>query len=96
MQLRIFDRMTHAGLRGQAQHAARLQPLEQRRRRPAIGEIGALEREAGICLQALEPRLLQRHVVIGVQVVDADHPLTAHQQTFTNVHADEAGRAGDE
>ena len=43
-----------------------------------------------------EPRLLQRRIVIGVEVVEADDVAAVSQQPPRDVKADEAGGAGDE
>jgi hypothetical protein len=40
--------------------------------------------------------VLQRHRVVVVEVVDADHAVAARQQALRDVRADEAGDAGDE
>ena len=43
-----------------------------------------------------QPRLLQRDVVVVVEVVEPDDFVAALQQQLRGVEADEAGRAGDE
>src|SRR6185312_4583436 len=85
------------GLRREMEHAVDLgMLLQERRDRAALGEIELMEGEAWQRLQLGEPRFLERHGVIGVEIVDADHMLAAAQQRCRGVHADEAGSAGDE
>ena len=43
-----------------------------------------------------QTRFFQRRIVVGVEVVDAEHLVTAVEETPRNVVADEAGRAADE
>jgi hypothetical protein len=44
----------------------------------------------------LQARLLQRGVVVTVEVVDADHAVAALQQALHEGRTDESGRTGDE
>ena len=60
-----------------------------------VGDISAHHAEARIRRQPPRPQLFQRDVVIGVEVVHADDGLAALQQALRHVHADEAGRSGD-
>src|SRR5213082_2951761 len=46
--------------------------------------------------EAREARLLERDVVVLVEVVEAHHLVTARQQALGRVRADESGGAGDE
>jgi hypothetical protein len=75
--------------------------LEGRIHRRPVGEIGAQEapRRPGLRRDAVElgqPRLLEGHVVIIVDVVEAGHRIAARQQPRRDMEADEAGGAGDE
>ena len=36
-----------------------------------------------------------RGIVVGIEVVDTDHPVPIRQQAAGDMHADEPGRAGD-
>ena len=47
-------------------------------------------------LQAREPGAFECYIVIVVQVVEADYVVTAREQPFGDVHADESGGAGDQ
>ena len=58
-----------------------------------VGDIELLESEPGMRPQLLQPGALERRVVIGVQVVDAEHLVPALEQALARVHADEPRRA---
>ncbi len=47
-------------------------------------------------LQLLQPCKLQIDVVVIIEVVEADNRIAAREQTLRDMHADEAGSAGDE
>ena len=69
--------------------------VEQRGGAGAIGEVELDEFEALQLPQFSEPRLLETHVVIGRQTVDADDRPALLKQPARDVKADEAGRTGD-
>ena len=94
--MRIDQRMTHAGLRGEMHDIGKAMRSEQFRHRPAIGNIDLLELEIGECLELRDPGLLETRIVIGIEVIEADHVVSVRQQPPRNVHADKAGRSGDE
>ena len=93
-----LQRVAHAGLGGEVQDARDGVPVAARERRDRleIGDVGRLEGEAGVRPQTLEPRPLQRRVIVAVEVVDAEHRLAAREQGQADVEADEAGAAGDQ
>ena len=62
----------------------------------AVGEIELVEGEAVAPLKLREPRLLQPHVVVGIEIVEPDHLVAAVEQRLGGVVSDEAGGAGDE
>jgi hypothetical protein len=49
----------------------------------------------GAAFQPRRARRLQRGIVVVVEDIDADHGFAAVKQAIGHVHADEAGRAGD-
>ena len=53
-------------------------------------------RKFGERLELRDPGLLQARIVIGIEVVEADHVVPVRQQAPRDVHADESGRPGDE
>ena len=62
----------------------------------AVGDVGAGEGEARVWLQQGEPRFLEAHVVVVVQIVHAEDALAAREQRPAHVEADEAGGPGHE
>ena len=94
--MRIDQRMTHAGLRGEMHDIGEAMRSEQFRHGPAVGNIDLLELEIGECPELRDPGLLETRVIIGIEVVKADHVVSVRQQPPRNVHADESSRSGDE
>ena len=62
--------------------------------RLTIGHVRRAKCEARLAVQPRQPRLLQPHVVVGVQVVHAQHALAARQQRLGDMIANEARRSG--
>ena len=94
--VRVDQRVAHAGLRGQVHDAVELLLREQRRDALAVGHVHLHEAEVRVRRQARQPILLESRVVVVVEVVQAHDLVPARQQELRDVHADEAGRAGDE
>ena len=93
----IDQRMAHAGLGREVHDAVEVAVLlGQRQHGVAVGNVGLEEGEALVLAQRLQPGELQDGVVIGAEIVDADHRLAARQQGTGDVAADEAGGTGDE
>ena len=93
---RIDERVAHAGLRSQVQHFFEAGRGEEARDRVDVGDVERLEAEAGRRLQLREPIVLEAHVVVVVQVVDADDVFASCEQRLAGEEADEAGASGDE
>ncbi len=94
--VRILDRVAHARLRREVHDAPDAPIREQRIHRLAVREVDPLEPELFLRPQPREPRLLERRVVVRIEVVEADHLVAAREQLPGHVVADEARRAGDE
>ena len=90
----IDQRVAHAGLGcemhdagdagevgGQLQHAV------------TVCDIDLVEIERLVGRQLRQPRLFQPHIIVVVEIVDADHGIAARQQGLGHGRADEAGRA---
>ncbi|MET4261147.1 uncharacterized membrane protein YbhN (UPF0104 family) [Bradyrhizobium sp. S3.12.5] len=71
-------------------------PRKQRRHRLAIGEIGLDKAETGLVAEQRKPRLLQRRIVIAVEIVEPDHGPPLGQQLPGGVKADETGGSRDQ
>ena len=61
-----------------------------------IGEIQALEAKAGQGAEPCEACLLQAHLVVVVEIVDADHLMTVVAVPLPHMEADESGGTGDQ
>ncbi len=85
VRVRILDRIAHAGLRGEIDHALGLEVGERALHRGAIFERGAHEAETRLRRQAREPRFLELRIVVRVEVVVAEHFVAARQQAFAQV-----------
>ncbi len=96
IRVRILDRVAHAGLRGEIDDALRLEFRERFFDGGAIFERRFHEPKARMRREPRETRFFQLHVVIGVEVVEAEHLIAARQQPFAQVRADEARRARDQ
>ena len=67
---------------------------EQMRRRIGVGEIETRELEVTMAREAREPRLLERDVVIRIEVVDTRDLRAPRYETLYRMHADKSGAAG--
>ena len=92
----VLQRISHPRLGGQVHDPPHARVRDQGAHLLVVGDVGAHHAKA---VAPLEPRgagRLQARVVIVVEDIDADHRLAPIQQAFGDVHADEAGRAGDQ
>ena len=81
----ILERVTHAGLRGQVDHARKFLAREQRLHAALVGEIHLHEAEFRLPLEDGEARALQVRVVVVVEVVEPDDLVAARQQLLRDV-----------
>ena len=70
--------------------------LRQRQHGVAVGNIELAEGESLVRRQPRQPRLLQRDIVIVVEIVDAEHRVAARQKRLRHLRPDKAGGAGDQ
>src|SRR3954470_23975376 len=96
VRVRILDRVAHAGLRGEIDDAFRAEIAECMLQRSAILQRCAHQTEYALRRQPGKARLLERRIVVRVDVVIAEHFIAARQQPFAESCADEAGGTGDE
>jgi hypothetical protein len=92
----IDQGMAHAGLRREMHDVRKAVDCEQPRHGLAVGNVDPFEPKGGKRLERRDPCLLQGRIVVGVEIVDTHHIMPIRQQPPGNVHADEAGRSGDE
>ncbi len=93
--VRVRQRVAHARLRREVDDTVEALVGKQPTHRVAVGNVNLVEREVGV-IQLLQSRELEVDVVILVQVVETDDGVAAREQALRDVHADEAGGAGDE
>src|ERR1051325_831778 len=94
VDVRIDQRVAHAGLRGEMHDARRLVRLEDLAQPLIVGNIRPQKAEILPLPENRQPRFLERDVVIVIEVVDGDDLVPAVEQPFGDVKSDEAGRAG--
>ena len=96
ISMRVIERVADPGLRREMHDPLWLLLGEGRLDRRPVGEIGLDEAEALMARELHKPRLLQRHVVIRIEIVEPDHLVAAPDETLRRVIADEAGGAGNQ
>ena len=92
----ILDRIAHPGLGRQIHHPPRSVVGEGFGQHRPIFQAGPRLGKTGINLQAGQPRPLQIHVVVIVQIVETDDFVAALQQAQRQRGADETGAARDQ
>ena len=94
----VLDAVAHAGLRPEVDDAVESVGVGQALQRVGVGEIDPLEAEplAEIARQPVDAGLLERGVVIVVEVVDPDDLLAAFEQGAAGRRTDETRGSGDE
>jgi hypothetical protein len=90
----MADRISHAGLRGEIDHAVRCDVLEQRRQAVAIGQVQRAD--VDIRTQRRDPVALELRIVVVVEVVQADDGIATRTQRAADLGTNEAGCAGNE
>ena len=94
VDMRILRGVAHTRLRGKVDHAPWLVRGKRRLDRRAIGQIRRYMGVVRVIHEARQPRLLQVHVVVVAEVVDADDFITALKQSHGDMRADEPRGAG--
>jgi hypothetical protein len=94
--MRIHQRIAHPGLGGQMHHAVEPVLLEQRLHARAVRHIQLHELKARLAREPRQAVMLELGVVVVVQIVQAHHLVAAGEQDLADMHADKAGRAGNQ
>ena len=94
--VRIDQGIPDAGLRRQMHHAPNGMLFEERRYTRTIGQIQFDELKLGMRTQAGQPRFLETHVIVVIQIVQTEHGVTAIEQSPAHMRPDKSGGAGDE
>jgi hypothetical protein len=92
----MIDRMAHPGLRREVNHHRKSMPGKQLSHRRTIRQVGLDELEPRILAQDIEPRLLQRRVIVMIETVQTDNVAALSQQLTGDVKADETRRTRDQ
>src|SRR5271155_5144577 len=88
--------MPHPGLSSQVHDAHETFARKKFRQCKAVGEFKLHESKAWIPLQPFQAGGLQGRIIVGVEVVEADHFIAALEEAQRRVVTDKAGRTGDE
>src|SRR5712671_4780462 len=91
--MRVFKRVTHAGLRRQIDDALRPVFFEHPFNLVAVGKIGLYEMKIVLSLQPRQTSKLEIDVIIIVEVIEADDVITTGKQGPCGLRADETGDA---
>ena len=91
ISLRVLDAVADPRLRAQMNDAFELVCVGKPLERFGVGEIDSFEAEAVAVLtqEIVEPRLLERRIVIVIEVVDADDVVAALEEGTRSSRADE-------
>uniref|UniRef100_A0A804QEG5 Uncharacterized protein n=1 Tax=Zea mays TaxID=4577 RepID=A0A804QEG5_MAIZE len=95
VRLRRLHGVPHPGLRGQVQHVRERRHVEEPLQQRGVVDVGVEHQDAAAGQQRLA-RALQRRVVVGVEVVEAQDAVAAGPQRERAVRAHEARGAGDQ
>src|SRR5882757_6430722 len=87
--MRVFKRVTHAGLRRQIDDALRPVFFEHPFNLVAVGKIGLYEMKIVLSLQPRQTSELEIDVIIIVEVIEADDVIAAGKQGPCGLRADE-------
>jgi hypothetical protein len=94
VDLGMLDRITHAGLCGEVADDIEF-PVPKTVLQAFM--IAKIRFQAGITMEVFEtpmPIAFQSDPIVGVKVVQSGHGMAPGQQPFTEMHANETGRAG--
>ena len=94
--VRIVDGVAHSRLRAQVHHALKFVAVKQGLHCLTVRKIHLDEFEAWITLQNLQTRLLQRRVVVCVEIVEPDDLITPIEQQPRGVKTDKSRSTGHE
>ncbi len=96
VRVRVLDRVAHARLRREVDDPLDVALCKEVFHARAVGQVEFLEAESVLFAKPCEPGLLQRRIVVGIQVVEADDLVAAREQESGDVVADEACRTRDQ
>ncbi len=94
--VRVLERIAHPRLRGEVHDALEFLAPEEVRHAAVVGEIELDETKTRQRLEPREPRPLQVHVVVVVEVVEPHDFIAARDEALRDMRADEPRSTGDE
>ena len=92
--VRIDQRIAHTGLRREMHHIGELMRGEQLGHFGTICDIERLEAKRRKAAQLGEPRLLERGIVVVIEIVDPDDRASLLEQAARHMEPDESRRSG--
>ena len=94
----VVERIAHARLGREMGDAVERHSRERCAKCGVVADVNAVDRQlvAADSLELCNPSVLERDRIIVVEIVDADHALTAREQGRGDVHADKTGGTGNE
>src|ERR1700716_4367981 len=92
----MAEQMPPAGLRREMHHMGEAVLGEQRRHADTGGEVEPDETKRRRLCELVEARLLERRIVIGVEIVETEDVAAIRGETARDMESDESGGAGDE
>ena len=92
--VRFLQRVAHARLCREVNDARKFLARKERTHRIVVREVQLLEAEVGLCGEPREPCLLQRDVIVLVEIVQTHHLVAAGQQLVRGVRPNESRRTG--
>lgn len=92
----VVQRIAYPGLGAKMDHPIELLPNEQGRDGLPVREIAALEAKTGQLQELRQPRLFQAHLVVVIEIVEADDLMPFVTEPLRHMKADKAGSAGDQ
>src|SRR5436305_3503571 len=96
VEMRIFQRVSHPGLRCQVYDQSELFILENIGNGIQVCDVGVNELEAWVIFQDLQPRMFQAFIVKAVEVIDSDDLMTRLQKPLRDMESNKSGVASEQ
>src|SRR6478672_3598618 len=94
--MRIFQRVSHAGLRRQMYDQSELFMLEDVANSTQVRDVGMNKLEALIIFQDFQARRLQAFIVEAVEVVNSDDLMARLQKPLCDMESNKSGTASEQ
>ena len=95
--VRIGQRIAHTGLRRQVNDAGDIAVLgDQVFHRSPVGDIQAFEAETVVAAKHIKARLLQRNVIVIIEIIDTDNLVAPLKKRARGMETNESGGAGNQ